>query len=208
MEYSLKEEIANAISHGIGALLSIPALVVLVVQGVLYGTTAHVVSFSIFGGSMFLLFLFSTLVHSITHPKVKKVFEYLDHSAIYILIAGSYTPFILLTINGPLKWFLFIFMWGLALGGIIFKLMFLEKFHFVSTIVYLIMGWLCVFFIKPVYEVLSIQGIILLVIGGLFYSVGCIFYLWRLFPFHHMVWHLFVLAGSATMYSVVLIYLV
>lgn len=206
--YSLGEEIANAITHGIGALLSVPALIILVIQAALKGTTLHIVSFSIFGVSMFLLYLFSTLTHSITNERAKKVMEFFDHSAIYVLIAGTYTPFIAIALDGRIKYGLLGLVWGLAVAGIIFKIFFLDKFHFVSTILYLVMGWLIVFFIKPVYALLEGPGFVLLVAGGIFYSLGCVFYLWRLFPYHHMVWHLFVLAGSVCMYLCVLLYLI
>ncbi|MEH7224391.1 hemolysin III family protein [Bacillus sp. JJ1566] len=205
---SLKEEIANAITHGLGVLLSIPALVMLIVFAVKYGDVWHVVSFSIFGATMFLLYLFSTLLHSITHLKAKKVFAILDHSAIYLLIAGTYTPFVLVSIGGWLGWTIFGIVWGLAVIGIVFKVFFVEKFMILSTVCYVLMGWLIVVGIKPLYESIGFNGVMLLLTGGILYTVGAVFYVWRKLPFNHAIWHLFVLAGSAAMFFTVLFYVV
>ncbi|WP_010283908.1 PAQR family membrane homeostasis protein TrhA [Bacillus timonensis] len=205
---TLKEEIANAITHGLGVLLSIPALVLLIVFAVKYGNVWHVVSFSIFGATMFLLYLFSTLLHSITHPKAKKVFAILDHSAIYLLIAGTYTPFVLVTIRGWFGWTIFGVVWGLAIIGIVFKIFFVEKFMILSTVCYVLMGWLIVVGIKPLYEGIGFNGFMLLLTGGILYTVGAIFYVWRKLPFNHAIWHLFVLAGSAAMFFSILFYVV
>ncbi len=206
MELRIKEEIANAITHGIGALLSIPALVLLIVHAAKYGTASHVVSFTIFGASMFLLYLFSTLLHSIPHPKVQKLFTILDHSAIYLLIAGTYTPFLLVSLRETLGWTLFIIIWSLAIFGIIFKIIFVSKFLTLSTIFYLIMGWLIIIAIRPLYESLQADGFSLLLMGGILYSVGAVFFLWEKLPYNHMIWHLFVLGGSAMMFFCVLFY--
>lgn len=206
MEYSIKEEIANAITHGIGVLLSIPALVMLIIFAVKYGNAWHIVSFSIFGSSMLLLYLFSTLVHAIQHKKAKYVFEILDHSAIYLLIAGTYTPFVLISIRGPLGWTLFGIVWGLAVAGIIFKIFFVKKFIILSTLLYILMGWLVIVAAKPLYDSLQWEGFMLLLAGGLFYTIGSIFYVWRKIPYHHAIWHTFVLAGSASMFFCVLFY--
>lgn len=204
MQYSLKEEIVNAITHGLGVILSIPALVVLIIFAVKYGDALDVVSFSIFGASMLLLYLFSTLLHSIQHQKAKNVFEILDHSAIYLLIAGTYTPFLLGPLRGPLGWTLFGIIWGLTIAGIIFKVYFVKKFIILSTVIYLFMGWLILVAIKPLYDGLSMDGFLLLLLGGILYSVGSIFYVWRKIPFHHAIWHGFVLAGSASMFFCIL----
>ncbi|MFS0863276.1 hemolysin III family protein [Fredinandcohnia sp. 179-A 10B2 NHS] len=203
---SLKEEIANAITHGLGVLLSIPALVLLIVFAVKYGDAWHVVSFTIFGTTMFLLYLFSTLLHSITHPKAKKVFAILDHSAIYLLIAGTYTPFVLITLRGWLGWTIFGIVWGLAIIGIVFKVFFVEKFMILSTVFYVLMGWLIIVGIKPIYESIGFNGFMLLLTGGILYTVGAVFYVWQKLPYNHAVWHGFVLAGSAAMYFCVLFY--
>lgn len=206
MQYSIKEEIANAITHGIGALLSIPALVMLIIFAVKYGDVWHVVSFTIFGVSMLLLYLFSTLVHSIQHPKAKDVFEILDHSAIYFLIAGTYTPFLLVTLRGSLGWTLFGIIWGLAILGVILKIFFVKRFIILSTLFYILMGWMIIIAIKPLYQSLTTEGFTLLLTGGILYTVGSIFYVWRKIPYHHAIWHGFVLAGSAAMFFCILFY--
>lgn len=200
-----KEELWNAITHGIGAILSIPALVFLILKGVKEGTTMHVVSYTIFGVSMLLLFLMSTLLHSMPE-KVKRVFSILDHSAIYILIAGTYTPFLLISIQGTLGWTLFGVIWGLAIAGILFKVFFIHRYEFVSLIFYIVMGWLIVIAIKPLIQTLTMSGFMLLLSGGLFYTIGSVFYAWRRLPYNHAIWHIFVIAGSACMYFCVLIY--
>ena len=204
--FSKQEEIANSITHGIGALLSIAALVILIVFSSLYGSAWHVVSFTIFGVTMLILYTSSTLVHSFPEGKAKDVFEIMDHSSIYFFIAGSYTPFLLIAIKGPLGWTLFGIVWGLALAGTVFKCFFVKKYLFTSTVLYVVMGWLIVFAWKPLANNLSSQGISLLIIGGTLYTLGAIFYVWRGFKFHHAVWHLFVIAGSAAIFFSVLFY--
>ncbi|MDQ0858758.1 hemolysin III family protein [Bacillus sp. V2I10] len=206
MEYSIKEEIANAITHGIGVLLSIPALVYLIIFASKYGDAWHIVSFSIFGATMILLYLFSTLLHAIPHRKAKDVFEILDHSAIYLLIAGTYTPFLLVPLRGTLGFTLLGIVWGLAIAGIVLKIFFVKKFVILSTLAYILMGWLIIIAIKPLYEFLSPEGFALLLTGGLLYTIGAIFYVWRKIPYHHAIWHGFVLAGSAAMFFCVLFY--
>ncbi|MEK5038588.1 PAQR family membrane homeostasis protein TrhA [Sporosarcina sp. FSL K6-3457] len=202
---NVREELWNAITHGFGFLLSIPALVFLIIVGVQHGTATHVVSYTIFGASMLLLFLMSTLLHSMP-IKFKRIFSILDHSAIYILIAGTYTPFLLITIKGVLGWTLFGVIWGLAIAGILFKVFFIHRFEFVSLIFYIVMGWLILIAIKPLFIQLTIVGFGLLVAGGLLYTVGSIFYAWRKIPYNHAIWHIFVMAGSASMYFCVLLY--
>lgn len=194
--FSKREEIANAVIHGIGAIFSIAALVILIVSSAMYGTAWHVVSFTLFGSSMVLLYLSSTLVHSFPAGRVKDFFEIMDHSAIYFFIAGTYTPFLFLVIKGALGWTLFGIVWGLAIGGTVFKAFFVKRFLHTSTLLYVVMGWLMVFGWKPLLENVSSQGLILLAIGGILYTVGAIFYVWRGFTYHHAVWHVFVLAAS------------
>lgn len=205
--YTLREEISHAISHGIGAALSLGGLPVLIVMAALQGTVWHVVSFSIFGASMFLLYLSSTLVHSFPEGRAKHIFDIFDHSAIYVFIAGTYTPFLLTILRGPLGWTMFGVMWGLTALGILFKVFFVKRFLYLSTLLYILMGWLIVIAWKPLTAVFPAEGITLLVTGGVLYSVGAIFYVWRGFHFHHFVWHLFVLAGSILHYFAILIYL-
>ncbi|GIP52174.1 MULTISPECIES: PAQR family membrane homeostasis protein TrhA [Paenibacillus] len=205
--YPRREEIANAITHGIGALLSLAGLVLLIVFSSMKGTAWHVVSFTIYGVSMLLLYSCSTLVHSFKEGKIKDLFEFFDHSSIYIYIAGTYTPFLLVAVRGPLGWSLFGIVWGIALLGVVFKAFFVKRFLFMSTIFYLIMGWLIVIAWGPLVAAVPNPGIVLLVTGGLLYTLGTVFYVWRAFPYHHAIWHLFVLAGSVTHFFAILLYL-
>lgn len=205
--YPRREEVANAITHGIGAMLSLAGLVLLIVFSSLKGTAWHIVSFTIYGVSMLLLYVCSTLVHSFKEGKVKDLFEFFDHSSIYLFIAGTYTPLLLVAIRGPLGWSLFGIVWGIALLGVLFKAFFVKRFLFMSTIFYLIMGWLIVAAWGPLTAAVPQPGIVLLVTGGILYSLGTIFYVWRIFPYHHAIWHLFVLAGSVTHFFAILLYL-
>ncbi|MEQ6389164.1 hemolysin III family protein [Bacillaceae bacterium S4-13-58] len=205
--YTKTEELANAITHGIGALLSIAALTILVIYSSIYGSTWHVVSFTIFGVTMVLLYFSSTLVHSFPEGRVKDLFEIFDHSLIYFFIAGTYTPFLFIIIKGWVGWTLFGVVWALAIGGAIFKAFFVKKFLFMSTILYIIMGWLIVFGWNQISSNLHPNGLTLLITGGLLYTFGAVFYVWRGFKFHHAVWHLFVLAGTATHFFAILLYL-
>ncbi|MFC3884627.1 hemolysin III family protein [Bacillus songklensis] len=205
--FSKGEEIANSITHGIGALLSIAALVLLIVYSSLYGNAWHVVSFTLFGATMVLLYTSSTLVHSFPAGKVKDLFEIMDHSSIYFFIAGTYTPFLFIAVKGWIGWTLFGMVWGLAIGGTVFKAFFVKKYLFASTILYVLMGWLIVLAWNPLVENVPPNGITLLVVGGVLYTVGAIFYVWRGFKFHHAIWHLFVLGGTATHFFAVLFYL-
>ncbi len=200
-----REELWNAISHGIGFLLTIPALVILILKGVKAGTALHVVSYTIFGTSMLLLFLMSTLLHSMP-VKLKKLFSIFDHSAIYILIAGTYTPFLLISLQGALGWTLFGIIWGLAILGILFKVFFIHRFEFVSLMFYVLMGWLIIFAIKPLIQSITMAGFWFLLAGGLLYTIGAVFYAWRRIPYNHAIWHVFVIAGSACMYFSILLY--
>ena len=204
--FSKGEEIANAISHGIGALLSIAALVLLIVFASIHGSAWHVVSFTIYGSTMLLLYLSSTLFHSLPNGKAKYVFEIFDHSSIYFFIAGTYTPFLLIIVKGALGWTLFGIVWAMAIGGTIFKVFFVRKFLFTSTIIYVVMGWLIVFAWSSLTAALDPKGIILLVLGGVLYTVGSIFYVWQGFKYNHLVWHIFVIAGSTLHFFCVLFY--
>lgn len=194
--FSKGEEISNAIIHGIGFLLSIAALVILIVSSSLNGTVWHVVSFTIYGSTMVLIYISSTLVHSFPPGKTKDVFEILDHSMIYFFIAGTYTPFLFVAVQGALGWTLFGIVWGLAIAGTVFKAFFVKRFLHMSTVLYVVLGWMIVFAWGPLAENLSTQGLVLLVLGGVLYSVGSIFYVWRGFSYHHAVWHVFVMAAS------------
>lgn len=201
------EEIANAITHGVAALLSVAGLVVLIVSSAINGTALHVVTFTIFGATMVILYTSSTFVHALPKGKAKDVFEVLDHSSIYLFIAGTYTPFTLLVIQGAMGWSIFGVVWGIALFGIVFKVYFVKRFLFTSTLLYIGMGWLIVIGWSQITNNLESSGVYLLVAGGLCYTLGTIFYMWRGFKFHHMIWHLFVIAGTIFHYFCVLFFL-
>ncbi len=193
---SLGEEIANSITHGIGVGLSIAALVILVVFAARISDVWKVVSFSIYGATMIALFMASTLYHAFPQPKVKKFFHILDHSSIFLLIAGTYTPITIGTMRGGWGWTMFGIIWGLTLVGICLKIFAMSKLKWVSTIVYLAMGWLIIIAIKPLMSVVSKTVLMWMAIGGLCYSLGVIFYIAKKLPYHHAIWHLFVLGGA------------
>ncbi|WP_096154462.1 MULTISPECIES: PAQR family membrane homeostasis protein TrhA [Bacillus] len=205
--FSKGEEIANSITHGIGILLSIAALVLLIVFSALNGTTLHLISFIVYGVTMVMLYTSSTLLHALPKGKAKNVFEVLDHSSIYFFIAGSYTPLTLIVLEGTLGWVLFGVVWGLAIAGTVFKAFFVKRFLFTSTILYVLMGWLAVFGWNEFTSKIEPTGIAFLVIGGIAYSFGAIFYIWRGFKYHHAVWHMFVLAGSVFHFFFMLFYI-
>jgi len=198
------EEIANAITHGIGLLLSIAGFVVLLVWAALRGTAWHIVACSIYGATLICLYTASTLYHAVISPRVKRALRIFDHSAIYLLIAGTYTPFLLVSLRGPWGWSLFGVIWGLALVGVLFKFWFVERFAILSTAVYIAMGWLVVIAAKPVITHLPLTAIIWLLAGGLAYTGGVIFFAAKRIPYSHAIWHLFVLAGSICHYFAVL----
>lgn len=194
--FSKGEEVANAITHGIGALLSVAAMVILIVFASIHGTVWHIVGFALFGVTMLLLYICSTLVHSFPQGKAKDVFEIMDHASIYFFIAGTYTPFLFIAVKGTLGWTLFGIVWGFAIAGTVFKAFFVKRFLYVSTLLYIFLGWMIVFAWGPLSANVTFDGMIMLVIGGVFYSIGAIFYVWRGFRFHHAIWHIFVLGGS------------
>ena len=205
-EQSALEEIFNSVTCGIGFCLSVAALVVLVVSASLEGDVWRIVSAGIYGASLVTLFLFSTLYHCTASKKAKRVFEILDHCAIYVLIAGTYTPFALVTLRGSWGWSLFGIVWGLAFFGILFKIVFSVRFRVFSSIVYLLMGWLIVIALLPLSQHLAHRGIAWLAAGGVIYSAGVLFYAWRRLPFSHTIWHFFVLAGCACHFFAVLFF--
>lgn len=194
--YSRREEYANIATHAVGVLLSIVALVLMVVFAAENGDPYFIVAVSVFGGTLILLYLMSTLYHSFRHPKVKHVFRVFDHSCIYLLIAGSYTPFTLVSMRGGWGWTLFGITWGLALCGIVFKIFFTKRFNILSTLMYIALGWLVVVAAKPIIASVPTGGIVWLFAGGMLYTSGVVFYAWRRVPYHHAIWHLFVMAGS------------
>lgn len=202
------EEIANAIIHGLGALLALAGLVLLVVFAAMRGTAMHVVAVSIFGTTLVLLYSTSTLYHAITNARAKRVLQILDHSAIYLLIAGTYTPFTLVSLGGTWGWTIFGIVWSMAAAGIVFKAFFTGRYEFVGVAMYLVMGWLIVLAIKPLWHVLDPWGLAWLGLGGLSYTAGVVFYLWHRLRFAHSIWHLFVLGGSACHFFAVLFHVV
>ncbi|MBP1045800.1 hemolysin III family protein [Enterococcus sp. BWM-S5] len=208
-KYLILNEVLNAVTHGIGFGLSIAGLVILLVKGAQMGSALHVVSYALYGSMLALLFLSSTLFHSLIFTKAKKVFQVFDHSSIFLLIAGSYTPFCLLSVDGWLGWTLFGLIWAMAIFGVVYKSVTLHKQDTVknaSTIIYIIMGWLCLIAAKPLYDSLSLTGLSLLVAGGVSYTLGAVFYSLKNVRFMHVVWHLFVMAGAAFMYFSILFF--
>jgi hemolysin III len=194
--YTRGEEIANSLTHGMGLLLSVGGLAVLVTFAALHGDAWTVTACSIFGASLVLLYTSSTLYHAIQASRLKQALRVVDHVAIFLLIAGTYTPFMLVNLRGPWGWSLFGVVWALAIAGTALKIFFTGRFRVLSTLVYLFMGWIIVVAIKPLVVALPREGLIMLFAGGLAYSLGTVFYLWKRLPYHHAVWHLFVLAGS------------
>jgi len=193
---SLTEEIANSISHGIGFLFGIIGLVLLLTQAVHSQAGAvAITSYSLYGGSMILLFLASTLYHAIPYQRAKYWLKKIDHSAIYLLIAGTYTPFLLVGLKSPLAHGLMVVIWGLALAGIVFKLVFAHRFKAFSLATYLLMGWLSLIVIYQMVTRLPAGSVWLLAAGGIIYSLGVIFYVSKRIPYSHAIWHGFVLGG-------------
>lgn len=204
--YSPIEEKINIISHTIGFILSIVALVLLVTHANLHGTVWHVVSFSIFGASLILLYAASTFYHSTKKPALRKRLRIVDHASIYVLIAGSYTPFTLVTLKSPTGWVIFGISWGLALTGIILKLFFTGKYHLISTLMYIFTGWVIVFALKPLINNLSLDGLLWLFAGGMAYTMGAILYKIEKIKFNHAIFHVFVLIGSFSHFVSVFFY--
>jgi hemolysin III len=194
--YTKKEEIMNSVTHGIGTALAIAALVIAVVFAAIYGTVWHVVSFSIYGATLVILYLESTLYHSLPGKKVKRLFRKFDHMSIFILIAGSYTPFCLTALRGLIGWTIFGIVWGCTVVGITLKAFYTGKREVLSTVLYVVMGWLIMFAIKPLYMTMPFYGFLFLVLGGVSYTVGAFFFIKDSIKYNHAIWHLFVIAGS------------
>ena len=206
--YSAGEELAHALTHGVGAVLSVAALVVLVVYSALYGDAWHITSTSIYGLTLILLYTASTLYHGVSHAAAKQLLQKLDHAAIFLLIAGTYTPFTLVNLRGPWGWTLFALVWGVAIAGIAFELACRKCAKAISVSLYLGLGWIVLIAIKPLLAQVDPGGVQLLVAGGIAYSLGVIFYLWKTLVYHHAVWHLFVLAGSVFHFFAVFFFVV
>ena len=204
--YSPIEERTNVISHAIGFVLSIVALVLLVTHAVVHGNVWHIVSFSIFGTSLIVLFMASAFYHSSEKPRLRNRLRIIDHASIYVLIAGTYTPFTLVTLKGPIGWSIFGISWGLAFTGIILKLFLTGKYKLISTLMYVFMGWVIVFAIKPVINTLPTEGLLWLVTGGMAYTIGAILYSIKKIKFNHAIFHIFVMIGSACHFVSVFFY--
>jgi hemolysin III len=205
-DYTIGEEIANSVTHGVGVVFSIAALILLVAVSVRNGDAWALASGIVFGISLILLYTGSTLYHALPFPRARRVFKIIDHSAIYLLIAGSYTPFCLVTLRNDGGWWMFALLWVLAAVGISTEGFWAYRPRWLSAVVYLLMGWMVVFMIQPVMANLDSTGLWLLVAGGLCYTLGTVFYAVKRVPYFHMVWHLWVLAGSACHVIAVLLF--
>lgn len=195
--YSVREELANAISHGLGAIMSVIGMIMLLTYSVADNDPVRIASFTIYGSSMIILFLASTLYHSFIDEKIKALFKILDHCAIYLLIAGTYTPLMLITMQGPLGYGMLALVWTIAVGGIWFKLKYGHKYKKISLATYLGMGFLSLPIINQLAKSLPEGGLFLLSLGGAIYTLGVIFYVQKKIPFNHAIWHLFVLGGAS-----------
>jgi hemolysin III len=200
------EEIANSLTHGAGLVASVIGMVFLVIVAHGQADFTKLIVGTVYGSSLVLLYLASTLYHSFHEPELKHKLKIFDHAAIYVLIAGSYTPFTLFVIKGTWGITMLAIIWALAIAGVVFKLFFVQRFKIFSTILYLTMGWLALFAIQPLFQNLPNEGLFLLVAGGLFYSIGVVFFLWEKLPFSHAIWHLFVLGGSVCHFFAVAMY--
>lgn len=206
--YSFGDELASSVIHGVGIVLSIAGLAMLVAFAALHGNALTVVACAVFGTSLVLLYTASTLYHSISLAAAKPALRALDHIAIYVLIAGTYTPFTLIALPGPWGWSLFVAVWALALAGSALELGLFKRYHKLAVLLYVGMGWIGMVAFKPLSEHLQTGGMLLLIGGGVAYTLGVPFYLWRRLPYHHALWHVFVLAGSVLHFLAVLLYVI
>jgi hemolysin III len=207
-DYSIGEEIANSITHGIGWALAVVALVLLVVFSALYGDAWHIVSCSIYGAGLVLLYANSTLYHSLTNKTAKKVFKILDHSSIFFLIAATYTAFTLTVIRGPWGWTLFGIVWGGFVFGTIMKVFYANRFKWLSVTIYILLGWCVVIAIKPIIENFPTPGLVLLGAGGIAYTLGALIYSKKGVRYSHAVWHVYVIIGSMLQFFSVFFYVI
>ena len=203
----LSDIVANSVTHGVGALLAVSGAIYLI-HACMRRSSWHLVSCSVFAGTLVLVYLCSTLYHSLARTRAQHVLRVLDHSAIYLLIAGTYTPFTLIALRGPVGWTLFAAVWTLAIAGILFKSVATGKYPVGSTAVYLFQGWLAVFAAVPLIHAIHWQGALLLALGGLAYTLGVVFFALDRYRYFHSAWHLFVVAGSTAHYFAVLFYVV
>ena len=204
--YPWREERINVASHAFGLVCSVAALLPLINRAVSHGSAWYTVSFTVFGASLVILFAASTVYHSARDPRVRSRLRVLDHAAIYILIAGTYTPFTLITLQGSIGWILFCVAWALALAGITLKLFFTGRFRKTSTLMYVLMGWIIVFAIEPLIAGLPQAGLLWLVAGGIAYTLGAVIYSFKKIPFGHAVFHAFVLMGSGCHFVAIYLY--
>ena len=204
--YTAGEELLNAISHGLGVLLGIAGSAILIVVATLHSDVWGIVSVSVYGFTLILLYSMSTLYHALSNEKAKRIFRILDHSTIYLLIAGSYTPYLLVTIRGTMGWIVFSIVWGCAVIGIVLNAISLERYKKISLALYLISGWAAVIATKPIVEHLAFEGLMLMLLGGVFYTGGIVFYKMKQHKYFHGIWHFFVLGGSIAHYFSILFY--
>ncbi|GAB4578337.1 MAG: hemolysin III family protein [Anaerolineales bacterium] len=212
-QYSFGEELANSITHGVGIVLSIAGLSVLTSFASVFGSAWHIVSCSIYGATQILLYTASTLYHSIPYPRAKAILRTFDHAAIFLLIAGTYTPFTLVSLRGPWGWTIFGVVWAIAIVGILLRAWWMrgtlmKQKAIWRVLPYIGMGWIAVIAIKPLFEAIAPGGIALIIAGGLAYTLGSVFYVWKKLPYHHAIWHVFVMAGSAFHFFAVLLYVI
>ena len=205
--HRLGDILANAITHGVGAALAVAGAAYLIIFSI-RGSASVVVSCSMFAGTLVLVYVCSTLYHSLVRTRAGHVFHVLDHAAIYLLIAGTYTPFALVSLRGPVGWTLLGIVWALAIAGVIFKSFAVDRFALASVLVYLFQGWLVIFAVRPLVQAIGPRGLLWLAVGGAAYTLGIIFFALDRIPYFHAAWHLFVLAGSIAHYFAVLFYIV
>lgn len=206
--YTRGEEIANSLTHGIGAALAIAALAILTAFAARLGDSWHMVGVSIYGTTQILMYTASTLYHAIPAGRAKAVFRYLDHVAIFLLIAGSYTPFTLVNLRGPWGWGMLVAVWSIALLGILAQGKLIHRHRWLNISIYVAMGWLVVVGVRPLLDAVALGGLLLLLGGGLAYTLGTLFYAWRSLPYSHAIWHGFVLAGSTLHFFAILFYVI
>lgn len=204
--YTLGEEIFNSVSHGVGTLLAIAALVILIVRAAFVSDGYGMASALVYGISLIILYSMSMTYHIVQNEKGKRILRKFDHCSIYLLIAGTYTPYLLMSLRGPKGWVMFGLIWGAALGGIILNAISVEKFKKISMVFYICMGWAIIFSIKDILQNVALTGVVFLLVGGIIYTLGIIFYVLKQYKYTHSVWHLFVLGGSIFHYFSILLY--
>jgi hemolysin III len=206
--YSVREEIANSVTSGVGFVLAVTGSVALIALATKYGTIWHILSCSVYAATLIVLYAVSTLYHSHYFPGAKTTLRIFDHAAIFLLIAGTYTPFTLVSLRGAWGWSLFGWIWGLAFLGFVFQVHLLRRWPVASVGLYVGMGWAVVVAIKPMFASVAPGGLVLLLVGGLAYTLGIGFYAWRRLPYHHAIWHIFVLLGSTSHFFAILFYII